>query len=173
MSVAKVVDITSGEAWGDGLAAADTQPSPLTKRVDTPYRPGQPDQRVRYLRDVWANLHIEDFLARSRADELPKGSQRHHDATGRIVRRRERMLELVKEAVAVPVFDRSTRIQLQWFADAIETSGSLHDDADLLLIEARIAETEPKPAPPSLAPPRKRTRKAKAPGALRSPAGGS
>lgn len=162
MSKAKVVDIATGTAWLDGLTQSDTPPSPLTARAPGSHWHQHTNHWVWNLSFAWSMLHHDDWSASQALKELRKGTQRHADAAERILRRRQRMWELVEEAVKVPVSGPLTRAELQAFADQIETSGSLHDNADLLLIEARIEETAPKPPPPPPAPKKITRRKPKA-----------
>ena len=167
---AKVVDIATGTEWLGGLTQSDTRPSPLTARAERPHWNQYSNRWVWNLRFAWGMLHIDDRSASRALRDLCKGTQRYADASERILRRRQRMWELVEEAVKVPVLGPLTRAELQAFADDIETYGSLHNDADLLLIEARIEAAAPKP-PPS-PPPRKLTRR-KPKALLPPPSGGA
>ena len=172
MSAAKVADTRTGTEWLDGLTQSDTPPSPLTARVDRSCWSQYTNQWVRNLWYEWSDLQHKDIMANYKLDHLHKGTQRYADAVERILRRRQRMWELVEEAVRVPASGRLTRMELQRFADRIEIAGSVHNGTDLLLIEARIEATAPKPPPPPPKPsappparkPRKRKDKAAPPG---------
>lgn len=106
-----------------------------------------PAEQIRAYYEEWRRQSRDLFDCKYNLCSCPRDKFRQARAVKRVTARKARVLGLVQCACLVPLDTAEARRALEAFADRIEVEGSEVGDADLEMVELRLAQQPRRPRP--------------------------